>query len=496
MSAHGGPNILFIVLDTVRKDHLTPYGYNRQTTPVLDSFAEEALRCEEAVSQAPWTLPVHASLFTGTYPSVHGASQQRPFLNADTETLASVLASLGYATACYSSNAWITPYTRLTYGFEEQDNFFEALPGTVFSKVIATGWQRMNENSHLRYLANRIIDIGNEVHEYFAFKDTASSKTPAIVNQICDFIDGKSQWFVFANFMDAHLPYNPPQTVRDEFSPGVDPKDVCQNAKAFNAGTYTIDSDEWQAIQGLYDGAIRHMDTELGRLFDHLRASEAWEDTICIVCSDHGELHGEHNLFGHEFAVYDPLVNVPLMIKHPALDHGSTRQPVELLDLYHTILHSVDAVSEADSIGATPVEANRSLISDTYREFDLGETCFVEYSQPVIELQQLERKAESEDITLEQNSRFYSQMRAARQPSRKYIRQDRIPDEGYDLKGDPIEMNTVDPSQPPISELVDSLNQFESRYNVVWNKNIPPNSAGIDDMNETTKDRLRDLGYL
>ena len=120
MSETPGRNVLFVVMDTVRKDHLTPYGYDRLTTPGLERFAEEARVYEQAVAPAPWTLPVHASLFTGIYPSGHRATQEDPYLPDEVTTLAESLSAAGYPTACYSSNAWITPYTRLTAGFDDQ----------------------------------------------------------------------------------------------------------------------------------------------------------------------------------------------------------------------------------------------------------------------------------------------------------------------------------------------------------------------------------------
>ncbi len=119
MSSGSSPNVLFVVMDTVRKDHLGPYGYQRDTTPGLDAFAEEATVFENAVAPAPWTLPVHASMFTGMYPSQHGANQENPYLEGAT-TLAQSLSAEGHDTACYSSHAWITPYTHLTDGFDDR----------------------------------------------------------------------------------------------------------------------------------------------------------------------------------------------------------------------------------------------------------------------------------------------------------------------------------------------------------------------------------------
>lgn len=270
MTAESPENVLFVVMDTVRKDHLTPYGYDRPTTPGLDRFADEATVFEQAVAPAPWTLPVHASLFTGMYPSQHGANQENPYLEGAT-TLAETLSAAGYDTACYSSNAWITPYTHLTDGFAEQDNFFEVMPGEFLSGPLAKAWKTMNDSDALRTLADKLVSLGNTAHEYLAGGEGADSKTPAVVDQTIDFIDDSEEFFAFVNLMDAHLPYHPPEEYKERFAPGVDSTEVCQNSKEYNAGAYEIDDDEWDDIRGLYDAEIAHIDDQLTRLFDHLK---------------------------------------------------------------------------------------------------------------------------------------------------------------------------------------------------------------------------------
>ncbi|MDX1745907.1 MAG: sulfatase-like hydrolase/transferase, partial [Halobacteriales archaeon] len=213
------PDVVFVVLDTVRKDRLSAYGYERPTSPGLESFADEATRFEEAVAPAPWTLPVHASLFTGLYPSEHGASQERPYLEGTT-TLAESLSAAGYATACYSSNAWITPYTGLTRGFDDQDNFFEIMPGDLFSGPLAKAWRTLNDSSRLRSVADRLVDLGNRVNERLAAGEGADSKTPDVIDRTIDFLDRTDgPAFAFLNLMDAHLPYHPPAVYREQFAP-------------------------------------------------------------------------------------------------------------------------------------------------------------------------------------------------------------------------------------------------------------------------------------
>jgi arylsulfatase A-like enzyme len=514
MSTESPENVLFVVMDTVRKDRLTPYGYDRPTTPNLADFAEEATVFEQAVAPAPWTLPVHASLFTGLYPSQHGADQENPYLEGAT-TLAETLSAAGYDTACYSSNAWITPYTHLTDGFDDQDNFFEVMPGEFLSGPLARAWKAMNDNESLRALADKLVSLGNTAHEYFAGGGGADSKTPAVIDRTMEFVDDADRSFAFINLMDAHLPYHPPEEFAAEFAPGVDSGDVCQNSKEYNSGARDIDDDEWDAIRGLYDAEIAHIDDQLGRLFDWLKAEGRWDDTMVVVCADHGELHGEHDLYGHEFCVYDPLVNVPLLVKHPDLDADRRADQVELLDLYHTVLDVLDVEGgrpAAAGDDAVALDPTRSLVSDSYREFDRlddadrdpgqrgdGAYAFVEYSRPVVELTQLEEKAADAGIDLPKESRFYSRMRAARRVDAKYVRIDRISDEAYRLDTDPGETDTLaGGDDPAIGETEAVLSAFESAAGGAWTDALDDDVSDdtVEEMDDEAQERLRDLGYL
>ncbi|GAB7094472.1 sulfatase [Halolamina litorea] len=517
MTSGSPSNVLFVVMDTVRKDRLGPYGYERDTTPGLDAFAEEATVFENAVAPAPWTLPVHASMFTGMYPSQHGADQENPYLQGAT-TLAQSLSADGTRTACYSSNAWITPYTHLTDGFDDQDNFFEVMPGDLLSGPLARMWQVLNDNPRLRQLADMIVSAGNTAHEYLSSGEGADSKTPRVIDRTKSFIedaeaDGE-EWFSFINLMDAHLPYHPPEEFREEFAPGVDSTEVCQNSKEFNSGARDIDDDEWDAIKGLYDAEIAHIDSQLTDLFDWLKATDRWEDTAVVICADHGELHGEHGLYGHEFGLYDPLVNVPLMVKHPDIEGGRREDTVELIDLYHTVLDTfgADATPAEPDEEAVAFDNTRSLLSDGYRRFDGvddadagqtaapdGETGFVEYSRPVVELKQLEEKAADSGIELDEDSRFYARMRAARRTDAKYVRIDRIEDEAYRLDEDPAETeNVADGDDESIDGTEAELAVFEREVGGAWTGAADGDVTddAVEDMDEEIQERLQDLGYM
>jgi len=499
MTDTDGNNVLFVVLDTVRKDRLTVYDDERVTTPNLADFADEATVFDGAVAPAPWTLPVHASMFTGRYPSEHEATQEDPYLEGAT-TLAESLSAAGYDTACYSSNAWITSYTNLTAGFDDHDNFFQIMPSDLLSGPLASLWKTMNDNDTLRGVADRMVQVGNKIHEHLAEGGGGDTKTPQVIDKTIEFVDGSDDFFAFINLMDAHLPYHPPEAYAEQFAPGVDPTEVCQNSKEFNCSARDIDDDEWDDIRGLYDAELAHIDDQLDRLFTHLKETGRWEDTTVVVCADHGELFGEHGLYGHEFGIYDPLVNVPLMVKHPDLEAGRDDETVvELVDLYHTVLDAAGAEGRGVSL-----QSARSLLSADYRDFaeelggvPRGEVGFVEYHQPVVELRQLEGKASSAGIELDEQSRFYSRMGAARSIDEKYIHCTRVPDEAYHVGRDPGETETLVGSDDEPDHLKAALFDFVEAVDATW----PSEADGADGdvlsgMDEETKDRLQDLGYL
>ncbi|MFB6353229.1 MAG: sulfatase, partial [Halobacteriales archaeon] len=198
-------------------------------------------------------------------------------------------------------------------------------------------------------------------------------------------------------------------------------------------------------------------------------------------------------LYGHEFNVYDPLVNVPLLLKHPDLDAVRRTDQVELLDLYHTVLDHA-AVEAADA--TVPLDRSRSLLADDYRDFDDAEHAYVEYGRPVVELNQLESKAAAAGIELDEASRFYSRMRAVRRPGAKYIRNERISDEFYRLDADPDEReNLAGTGRDDEAALEAALAAFEARVGGRWDGTASDEDV-LAEMGADAQARLRDLGYL
>ncbi len=327
-------NTVFVVLDTVRKDRLSVYNDEIDFTQNIEEFAESATVFQNAVSQAPWTLPSHASMFTGQYPWEHNATQKQLYLDTDREILPEKFGNEGYATACFTSNTWISPHTGMAEGFQEIDNFFGILPTNLMSDKAEKVWRWLNHGRG-EWLMNKLLGIGERIHWMTAGMN-ASTKTPRAIDSAKSFVEDNrdEDFFLFLNLMDAHLPYYPPEEYREKHAPKVDPKEICQEAHRHNGD---IEEADFEASSKLYNAEIDFLDDQLGNLFEFFKKQNLMEDTVFVIVSDHGENLGEDNMFGHQFSVSEQLVSVPMMIKAPGLDEDQVKEQTELRQLYSII---------------------------------------------------------------------------------------------------------------------------------------------------------------
>ncbi|MFB6144416.1 MAG: sulfatase, partial [Candidatus Nanohaloarchaea archaeon] len=285
-------NVVFIVLDTVRKDRISVYNNDVDFTESIDEFAEGATVFRNAVSQAPWTLPSHASIFTGEYPWEHGATQKQLYLDTEKQLLAERFRQEGYDTACYTSNTWISPYTGMAEGFDRIDNFFSALPSDLMSSKTERVWRWLNHGKG-EWLMEKIMQFGEKLH--WGFEDNGS-KTPRAVKKAEEFVEETDEdFFLFLNFMDAHLPYTPPEEYRQRHAPDVEISEICQKAHDHNGGVAEAD---FEASRKLYDAEIDFLDDQVGELLDFFEEEGLVEETVFVIVSDHGENLGEDDLFG------------------------------------------------------------------------------------------------------------------------------------------------------------------------------------------------------
>lgn len=299
------PSVLLVVLDTVRQDHVSGYGYQRRTTPNLDAFAESATLFKGARAASTYSLSTHASLFTGLPPHLHGAHPIPPDaapdatlnpghyrLRASVDTLADELKAAGYVTAGISGNdMFLARWTGLQRGF--LDFACEARRSYRFVPTVAPLLSR----------------LGPAVRRAFPDHDewpaeTITKSTLAWTARI-----DRRPFFLFVNYFDAHAPYYP-RSPYDRLFP---PPSTDQN-------------DVWISR---YDGEIAYVDASLKALFEGLRDQGLFDDMLIIVTADHGEFFGEHGLHGHADLLYEPVLRVPLIVKLPRQRQG-LRSPARI----------------------------------------------------------------------------------------------------------------------------------------------------------------------
>ncbi|HUU29748.1 MAG TPA: sulfatase-like hydrolase/transferase [archaeon] len=318
------PNILLIVLDAARADHFSCYGYHRETTPNIDRLAAEGLRFSRAVSSSSWTLPAHATLFTGLLPSEHGTHMQHNWLAESIPTLAQLLKTRGYRTAGFSNNPYIGSTNNLAKGFE--------IVESVWADSAVITQRKPHNTEHTNKLVRRFLEKGD------------SQEAP---------------FFVFINYMDVHNPYDPPEPYRSlylkegqQVSTRIDSVNHDQNL--VNKGPIQLSAGDSEILCALYDGALNYLDAKIQELLDCLKQRGLYENTLVVVTSDHGEVFGSYGLLGHRVFLYRPLVHIPLIIRHKRLTGPpETREAlVSIGDIFYTIVRLVGMEGRAAPTGA------------------------------------------------------------------------------------------------------------------------------------------------
>ena len=304
-------NLLLISLDTLRADHLGCYGYARPTSPFLDRLASQGVLFEQAYATSPWTLPSHASLFTGLYPSQHGVMTEELSLPTDLPTLAEALRGRDFATAGFVSGIFLGPRFGLGRGFER----YGVIPTRAESGGSATSLSATDRVSAggLEWLATR----------------------------------QERPFFLFLHYFDIHSDYRPEPRFAALFGePYHGPVDgSTRQLRAFLRGQIAIDADGRAHLVDLYDAEIRQLDQGLEELFAQLRERGALDQTIVVVTADHGEELFDHGGVFHGRTQYQEMLRVPLILAGPGIPSGlRIDQPVSLIDLAPTLLTLLGAL--------------------------------------------------------------------------------------------------------------------------------------------------------
>ena len=292
------PDILFIVLDTVRAWNLSVYGYPRPTTPEIERWMRDGVRFEHVLSTAPWTLASHATMFTGRYPHELSADWLTA-LDATYPTLAEVLSARGYAAAGFVANMSYCSYeTGLARGFSHYEDY----PISAAHVMRSSSLGRLLSGTH-------------------SLRNKLQRKSAETINaEFLGWLNGRQDarpYFVFLNYLDAHEPYQPPAAFDHLYSTPGDAALI----RDLNDGSASpkLTPEARRAAIGEYDESITYLDYELGRLFTELKRRGRWDRTLVVITADHGEEFGERGLYFHGNSLYRASLEVPLLLRLPGV---------------------------------------------------------------------------------------------------------------------------------------------------------------------------------
>lgn len=449
-------NIVLMVLDALRARNLSVYGYARPTTPNLEQFARECLVYENAFATSSWSLPTHASLFTGLMPAQHGADDEHKFLEPEHTTLAQYLGEQGYATAAVCYNPYVSAATGLERGFQ------------TFNP--ATGSRLGVLSARVRHYAAKLRLVGD------AGARLVNRQVRAALDR---FAHDPRPFFLFAHYAECHAPYRYPHIYNRYLPPGISTRAawrVNQNPWRQLMNPATMRASDFDLLTALYDGALTYLDQQVAQVIAWLRERGQLDETMVIITADHGENLGEHGRIGHVYCLYDTLVHVPFVVHFPQSisARGHAARLVSAIDLVPTILELLGERPNAfgDIKGS-------SLLAPSAREAVYGEL-----SRPDFTVYR--RQFPEADTTPYDRS-----LRMIRTPQHKLIWASDGRHELYDLQADPDETRNVLDGRPELfARLAQQLEAWHAQLGRA------PQTHAAPAFEPQVVERLRALGYL
>ena len=425
-------SIVLIVIDSLRVDHVGTYGYPRETTPFIDRLGDEGLVFEEALSQAPWTKPSIASLFTSTYISVHSVlfsneiidgEERTDVLNTKFQTLAEVLRSGGYATSAFGMKIHLRPPNGFDQGFDG------------FDMSARQAWKI--DRKALRWLGRNDPD----------------------------------RFFMYLHYNDPHYPYEPAPGYARYGATSARVQIDGETKRAFFDGRLELTRRDMDQLVDLYDGEVRYTDDHIRKLIEGIE-SRGYMNVLVIVTADHGEEFLDHGGITHGQSLYDELVRVPLVFGgsgfarlFPQRDGERMPETVQLIDLMPTIL-------DIAGLPPPPGLQGRSLTPLLAGEPHASRAAF------------------SERIGADENM-FWSTVREGRWKLIRDLNDGRTL--LFDLLDDPGEKEPLDGIPDIVARLAASIDSWSAANRHLHDLFAPHTTRPLD---PETEERLKSLGYV
>lgn len=472
------PNVLWIVWDTVRADRLSLHGHARATTPFLARWSREARVFDNCSSVASTTVPAHASMFTNLMPHQHGASNVEPRLREEFETLPELFQRHGWQTCLYSENPYISRESGFGQGF---DTLFVPWDQDLQPRAAAILEEKIPPSFRNPRLGSRLRESGISQWALSA----VGSLGETVVLEWLEKRDRSRPFFVFLNYMEAHAPVITPARFREQMmSPEQVRRSYFMNVTPLSIWMHTFDlapysPEDLEIIGRTYDAALLELDTLLESLLTALEKQGLLENTIVIVTSDHGEHLGLHHpLLDHQYSVYEPLLEVPLVLFYPRkIQPGRESRPVMNLDLHPTLL-------ELAGITTAPDSTSLSVSLLTPRD---ARSRFASYlAVPTAPFEMVRSQAPEFDP-----DPYIRALRAVERNGKKLIYASNHQHELYDLRVDPHETENLISREPDLAEaLTDTLRRMLARSD-----GRGPGAAAPTPWSDQQKELLKSLGY-
>jgi arylsulfatase A-like enzyme len=551
------PNVLIYIIDALRADHLSCYGYGRATSPAIDALAAEpgAVRFTQAHSPATWTKPVAASILSGCYPPAHGVRSRSDLFIRAVPRLPEILQAAGYRTAAVSTIGNVSSVLGFGIGFDHFVDLYKD-PALVKEREVSnTGaWKLYFEQDTTVVLplaedVNRLAmrqlatwagsevgvsagglgqetgpsgdggGLGQETGPSARGSNSARQSTNLPIYQ-----SPSQPWFLFLWALDPHDPYYPPPGFDQWRDPGYTGR-IDGSAESVRRVRSPADV---QRLVDLYDGEIAYVDQQFGRLIDFLRASGQYDDTLIVVAGDHGEAFGEHGDFVHGHLAYEEIMQVPLLIRFPAgmaVQGGAVDALAQLTDVAPTVLDALglghlagdmQGVSLLSAVREPVTGSGSRLAPGPVRQYAFSETQASVANQRLLAVRTERWKylrvdppgdyaangAAPRPATLQERLAGYWQQlanpemvkRLLRNPMFYLRRQMAERQMLFDLYADPLERDNIAGQQPAVvAELDAALEAWLAECRIYA---VLSDRHGVAGLDEATLAQLHGLGYL
>jgi arylsulfatase A-like enzyme len=429
------PNIILIVVDCLRPDHLSCYGYTRNTSPAIDELAGKGVFFRNAYSNAPWTKPSVASIFTSVYPNEHSAISLNDVLPEGVLTIAEFLKNSGFHTCFFNGG---------NYSIGREFNFDQGF-------------------------------------DYYSLKPFNQNKTTGLTDNFISHINSiyPKKFFAYIHYMDTHVPYN-----KNDYNTLFDPKANTYLEPGINyisnwhirimTHNNRLTEEDRDYLISLYDGQIRLVDENIKKIITALKVRKDFDNTVIILTSDHGEEFWEHNNYEHGHTLYNELLHVPLIIYGNRLKHFEVKKQASLIDIFPVIMEMLNIEYKNSFIRGTGLKRifNRNADQPEDPLFFTGTL----YGDEKYSMLKGDKKIIINTSNTKKKEKLYG-----------YSNKDNL--EIYDLTRDPLEkQNPKDSDNQTVSLLKKDLKKFID---------LKPQHRNAEVViNDELKEKLMSLGYV